>query len=1162
MRALALAAFFFSGASSLLFQSVWTRQLHHVFGATSVAMSSVLTAFMAGLGLGAHFFGRRKVLRPLRAYALCELGVAAWALGLPWLLRADGPIALVNLMLREQLGAGSTGFMLARFLCVLPLLIVPTTLMGGTLPFLARHFVRGSSDETSASAGTLYAVNTLGAVAGTAAGSFLLMPALGVRATNLTAVAINAALGLTLLLLDRGPVQRESAETRAGASFELPRWARALALWAFALSGASAMAYEVVWSRALSMAIGSSLQSFALILVTFLLGIAGGSAVLARLLEPGQREVSLLLPASALLSLLALAPAMALENGWLALGAWALITAGMVFTLRLSQRKAREAALLAESDDEPAAPPATPFLLVPVAIAGFETIRFATKHSSLGAAALHGYLPFISGSVVVAMATFLWLCTRLRKEPWLLGCALPLYVAASTLLGYAFQDEVPYTFARLVSSLEDLPSQVGTVRFFMLFTAGLCTLPATLGMGAMFPLTLRLWSRGDADVGRDVGTVYAANTVGSIVGAWLPGFVLLPRLGMEATLRAGMLLGTATALGLLAGASRLSSEARPRRVLWAFAAALSAILVWSAVTPRSWLAWNLSHMTLGAFRVSLAREVLDTAAWGQPDLLYYRDGVSTTVSVERWGAHLSLKNNGKVDASNGDDMPTQVMVAALPLLLHPRGPRDLEVAIVGFGSGVTVGAALSFPVRHVDAMELEDGVVEAGARFFADVSHLPQKLDHFPYVQAPRLTLHADDGRNFLASTRDRYDVIISEPSNPWITGVSDLFTVDHFRISKERLAPGGVYCQWVQLYEMSPENIKTIYRTFASQFKHVLAFAAEELSSDTILVGSDAPLRPDLEALRRTLRDPAVASELKRAAVYTPHDVLSRTLFASKAEIMQFTQREERKKDGVFRDVLRATGAAPCPAAACRRTPAPLNTDDNMLIELRAPGDLIGFARYAGYLQLFYVDEWPYGAVSSLPGLERPGERIELALSLLGHGRARRARELLADLDETGLTPELALTLRTARLLLGQEPAPVPRFEPPRVGPTASGAARRSVEAAQRNAVQALAKGAAEQALAALELVAPGLLSRSGSSLRLLHGLSLSRAADGDAKRERAAIQTLESLARDDEAFALAHPETYFFLALALRDGSSFDRAVRTMRRYAELSPRTGAPR
>ena len=163
------------------------------------------------------------------------------------------------------------------------------------------------------------------------------------------------------------------------------------------------------------------------------------------------------------------------------------------------------------------------------------------------------------------------------------------------------------------------------------------------------------------------------------------------------------------------------------------------------------------------------------------DLVYYRDGLSTTVSVEQWSEeHFSLKNNGKVDASTGDDMPTQISAGLLPLLLHPRAPAPhAKVALIGLASGVTAGAILQYPVERLDVVELEPAMPQA-ARFFNHVNNRP--------LQDPRLHLIADDGRNFLAAGTERYDVIINEPSNPWISGVSNLFTVEYFRIGRERL--------------------------------------------------------------------------------------------------------------------------------------------------------------------------------------------------------------------------------------------------------------------------------------------------------------------------------------------------------------------------------------
>jgi len=258
---------------------------------------------------------------------------------------------------------------------------------------------------------------------------------------------------------------------------------------------------------------------------------------------------------------------------------------------------------------------------------------------------------------------------------------------------------------------------------------------------------------------------------------------------------------------------------------------------------------------------------------------------------------------------------------------------------------VTVGAALQFPLGHADVMELERSVVDA-SRFFADVNHLHYTLPDYPYIEEPRLTLHNDDGRNFLAASEQSYDVIISEPSNPWITGVSDLFTVDHFRVAKKRLAKDGIYCQWVQLYEMSPRNVKIIYRTFASQFKYVVVFSAEDLSSDTILMGSDSPLPLDLGRLRRAFAEPGVVAELERAYIHSPYDVLARVLLSDRDEVMRFTHIEHRKdkKTGRIKAIPEATNAEDCRPPGCRREPLPLNTDDNALIEFAAPRDVIGF--------------------------------------------------------------------------------------------------------------------------------------------------------------------------------------------------------------------------
>ncbi len=598
-------------------------------------------------------------------------------------------------------------------------------------------------------------------------------------------------------------------------------------------------------------------------------------------------------------------------------------------------------------------------------------------------------------------------------------------------------------------------------------------------------------------------------------------------------------------------------------------------LLWVGTRDHdSWLRWNRTHMTLGVFRLSYAHDMLDESTWGAPDLVYYNDGLTTTVTVERWGRHYALKNNGKVDASNGDDMPTQINVSAYPMLLHPRGPEDLDVAIVGFGSGVTVGTTLKFPVRRVDVIELERSIPEA-ARFFEDVNHLNYALDHWPYVQMDRLQIINDDGRNYLSSTQQQYDVIISEPSNPWITGVSDLFTVDHWRITKRRLRPGGIFCQWVQLYELSPSNIKTIYRTFASQFEHVIVLSADDRSSDTVMLGSDEPIELDLERVRHTYGLPGIAAELERGNIYSPFDVFARTLLANRDEVMAYTEIEYHRRgteSGILGERERwvadpgSTNNTECAAPQCRREPAILNTDDNARIEFEAPNDLIGFSRYEGYLSTIYSDSWPYGMPRLAHGADEDGRLVgfgesdaasrnlaELAMSMIAHGRYNWAGDMIERSQQVGRSRETTVALEVHTHLITTEHEPAVHIEPPIPGPEMDRhTAEQLVDGFDqvREAVDQQAYGAA---LVAMENIPAPLRLHSGPGMRLLYGYLLYKAADGSFAHYRTAIEHLEDLVRTEEDYVLRHPEVYYYLARSHDANGDYSAALRAMRAYVE---------
>jgi predicted membrane-bound spermidine synthase len=1201
VRFVPFIAFFLSGSSSLIFQLIWSRLLHHIFGSSSVAISSVVSVFMGGLALGTWLFGKfaDRLRRPLLVYASAELGVGLWGLVVPIIIKNDGWLAQVNGFLRGSLGAESTQFMIVRFLCIVPILIIPTTLMGSTLPLLARHFVETKENASRASArvGALYAINTFGAVIGIFLAGFVLMPKVGVSLTNIIAVSINFLLAAFIFSLRHKLYQPIRSDASAPTDTEIdtpvgrsrssednaqllssrddeesltndtPRLTRSLVAATFGISGAVSLLYEVVWSRALINTIGASVYSFALILMTFLIGIASGSAIASSIILRNRNAPLVLGIASSVLSVLATAP-LAVRHSALSWAIAACVCIGLIAGIgQLDVARRKRQLLLIDARE--------------IAGQGFSWGLTTLVIPFIGAILVIGIdahrLAQIGFSVVCCLCVFLYLLAVFRRNRILLLALIQLFIGSATLVSDVWADKISLTFAGMVAPLYDsLPDNVHIVMILMSFTAALCVLPAALGMGAMFPLTMRIWSSGGNTIGRDVGIVYTGNTIGSIVGAWLPGFVLMPIFGMQGTLHIGIALNLILCLVLVLIAP-LKSDVLPKPaddlsiesdfaikrrfpsgqtlIVYFLSAAvpvLVAFLYIASTSSASILNWNISKMTLGTFRISLAKSVLDQEAWGEPELVYYRDGVSTTVTVERWGRHYALKNNGKVDASNGDDMTTQIMVAGYPLLMHPKGATGLDVAIVGYGSGVTVGAALQFPVRSVDVVELERSVIE-GSRFFSSDSHIRYVSRKYPFVSMPRLTVINDDGRNYLAATKKKYDVIVSEPSNPWLTGVSDLFTTDYFRITKKRLRPQGIYCQWVQLYELSPENVKVVYRTFASFFKHVIVFSAEELASDTILLGSDSPLPIDLEQVSRNFALPGVKKEIARASIRTPFDLFARNLFASRQEVLNYAQIESRQEGKAWKLDLASDNHDACPPKTCKRETAPLNTDDNALIEFAAPKDLIGFERYAGYLDTVYAPVWPYGRISEHvagfgKGQEAADNFAKQAAALVGHGRKGQARVFVELSKKAGRTENSARTLDMLALLMSSKGEPLYRFKD--LIPDSQLNALISTQRA--SGVTAIEKAFDRQdfkeALAQMRDMPISFRMQSGPFVRFLYGyLQYKNGNHSNVMGE------LEELLRDDEDFVTNHTELFYFLARSYDITRHFSKAVFNMRTYIE---------
>ncbi|MFZ1946241.1 MAG: fused MFS/spermidine synthase, partial [bacterium] len=383
----------------------------------------------------------------------------------------------------------------------------------------------------------------------------------------------------------------------------------------------------------------------------------------------------------------------------------------------------------------------------------------------------------------------------------------------------------------------------------------LAMLVPTLLMGGTFPLVARIYVTDLARVGRGVGTAYAMNTVGSILGSFAGSFILLEYVGLEKSLAVIAAIYLVVGLVLLLAVAELGRQWRLRAAVGA--AALVVLVV--AFAPN----WDPRLMTSAVYRYAQNYRTAERLREHIKDkfIIFYDDGPGATVSVERFRDELSLVIDGKVDASTGlGDMATQAMLAHLPLVFHPQPDT---VLVIGLGCGMSLGSAERYPVKAIDCVELLDNVVRA-QRYFEEYNH--KCLDD------PRVNLIVADARNHVMLARRTYDVIISEPTNPWIAGVGDLFTKEFFEAAGRRLKPDGIICAWFHTYQMGEEDLRAMVRTFLGVFPEASLWMSNE--SDVIFLGSRRPLTYDRRMVGR-LAAPGVAADLKRIWADDIADVL-----------------------------------------------------------------------------------------------------------------------------------------------------------------------------------------------------------------------------------------------------------------------------------------------
>jgi spermidine synthase len=587
-------------------------------------------------------------------------------------------------------------------------------------------------------------MNTVGAAIGALLCGFLLINKLGMWGTLITAAALNLIVGISCILLGRRlpsikfePRDDNSSKTvslkennsRAHRMERVPDSARTWALCIFTVSGFSAMAYEVIWTRLLGLIIGPTTYSFTLVVSAFIIGLALGSLIF----------------------------------GWLGdriKGVFALLT-------------------------------------------------------------------------------------------WTQVSAACLALLISQFFGTS-----QFFFAKLIYTFQDRFAEMLLAQFLIVF---FILLGPTVLLGATFPLVNRIYAPALPVIGRSIGTAYALNTVGAILGSIVAGFFLIPFIGKENGLR--LVTALQFTLALLSLAAVVKRKKRPTRQ-WVILAGISAL---GLVLFFNFPSWNRRLLSEGRYRdFNEIETYLASTSWFDalyrgsdlltryekiPEVVFYADGTAGFTTVTKWIDSLgkiqySLINSGKPDASSHADRSTQTLLAHVPLLFHPRPEK---VMVLGLASGMTAGEVLHYPVKQLDVLEINDQVVKA-CNFFTPWNNA--------CLSDPRTRIIVQDGRNHLALTREKYDVIISEPSNPWMAGLANLFSLEFFQTVKGRLNKNGIFVQWIHSYEMNWSAFAMIGRTFAQVFPvSFLMTTNPEERLDYLLVGFSGPKVFDLNAVKKNIQ-------------------------------------------------------------------------------------------------------------------------------------------------------------------------------------------------------------------------------------------------------------------------------------------------------------------
>ncbi|MDB6147392.1 MAG: hypothetical protein JWO45_1056 [Spartobacteria bacterium] len=414
---------------------------------------------------------------------------------------------------------------------------------------------------------------------------------------------------------------------------------------------------------------------------------------------------------------------------------------------------------------------------------------------------------------------------------------------ALTCAAEAFFIALPYALGDRIAMTAMLLRPLGTLGFYghVIAWSALCAIvvfPAAFVSGLQFPLLIALLGKGRKCVGAQTGAAYAWNTLGALLGSLAGGFGFIPMLSAPGAWKLVVVILSAVAIA--AAGIAVNQLRRYAGAIIPVSVVAVALAMLSAAGPTAF--WRHSQIGVGGLRqyhVSQndKHEIVNGI---RRHVLWETDGIESSVALADADS-LAFIVNGKSDGNAKSDAGTQVMCGLVGAALHPHPQTAM---VIGLGTGSTAGWLAAVPtMERVDVVELERSILKV-AEACAPVNHNA--------LANPKLNVTIGDGREILLTTRQKYDLIASEPSNPYRAGVAGLFTREFYRSIEQRLQPGGMFLQWVQTYDVDDRTIEIFYRTLGSVFANIESWQTQE--GDLLLVASREPIVYDAAALRRKL--------------------------------------------------------------------------------------------------------------------------------------------------------------------------------------------------------------------------------------------------------------------------------------------------------------------